>query len=369
MILTCIIISLYVILILFYRIGWSRLEISNVNTISQEISVVIALRNEEKNIARLIQELNNQSYNHKKIEFIMIDDHSEDATLKLLYQHQEKLKNLTILQQEKGSFGKKNAIIKGIQESSGEIIVTTDADCSFHKNWLTSITNYFIDPDIKLVVGPVGFSNIKNIWERFQELEFLSLVGSGASSIGIKRGIFCNGANLAYKRDLIIDNNHKIFKKNIASGDDVFLMHYIKRRFPDGVVFAKSEEAIVKTHPISKIDEFINQRKRWTAKSMSYRDIDSIFAGTIVFLTNLLFPTLIIASCFEYELLYYLIIFLLLKFIVDALFLYPVLNFFKRRSLLKFILFFELIYSFYILLIVIVSFTSSFIWKGRSYKQ
>ncbi len=369
MIIAIIIISSYIILILSYRIGWNRLKSSNLNTNFPTISVVIALRNEEKNIERLMYELSNQSYDYKKTEFIMIDDHSTDNTFKLLCQYQEKKENLITFKQDKKLFGKKEAIIKGIKAANGKIIITTDADCSFHNNWLSNIVNYFNNQNVKLVVGPVQFFETKNFWGKFQELEFLSLVGSGASSIGLNRGIFCNGANLAYRKSLITENNNKIFKQNIISGDDVFLMHYIKDKFPNGVVFAKNKEAIVKTHAVPSLGDFFNQRKRWAAKSIAYRDFDAVLVGFIVLLTNLLFLFLIIGSFFYRGLLYYVLIFLVLKFLVDTIFLAPILNFFKRRSLLKFILFFEFIYSFYIILTVIMSFTSSFKWKGRKHKK
>ena len=35
------------------------------------------------------------------------------------------------------------AILKGVKESNSDIILTTDADCSFNKNWLTTMSSYF----------------------------------------------------------------------------------------------------------------------------------------------------------------------------------------------------------------------------------
>ena len=60
---------------------------------------------------------------------------------------------------------------------------------------------------------------------------------------------------------------------------------------------------------------------------------------------------------------------LLQKFIADLFLLYPVLRFFKRKDLIKWIFPFELFYSFYIVLIVVLSFTKSFEWKGRTHKK
>jgi len=59
----------------------------------------------------------------------------------------------------------------------------------------------------------------------------------------------------------------------------------------------------------------------------------------------------------------------LVKYIADYLFLLPVLKFFRRRDLAFWILPFELCYSFYIVFIVVLSFTNSFEWKGRTHKR
>ena len=102
-------------------------------------------------------------------------------------------------------------------------------------------------------------------------MEFASLIGSGAGAIGSGNAIFCNGANMAYKKEVFLEvNTYK--NDNAASGDDVFLLHSIKQRYPDGIVFAKDKNAIVNTNALDTLSTFINQRKRWTAKSSSYTD-------------------------------------------------------------------------------------------------
>ena len=72
---------------------------------------------------------------------------------------------------------------------------------------------------------------------------------------------------------------------------------------------------------------------------------------------------------FDSSVLIFLLLFYSLKFGVDLFFLTPVLNFFNRKELKKWIFPFELVYSIYIILIVILSFTTKFEWKGREYKK
>ena len=184
----------------------------------------------------------------------------------------------------------------------------------------------------------------------------------------IENGIFCNGANFSYRKQIFIESED-VFNTKIASGDDVFLMHYVKRKHPSSIVFAKDKDSIVTTFPKDTFKEFINQRKRWSAKSISYKDKSNIIASLIVFLINISVVLLLIFSFFNIEYLYYFILVIASKAFVDIVFLIPVLKFFNRERLIKFIFPFEIIYSLYIIMIVIVSFTNSFQWKGRTYKR
>lgn len=364
-----IIILSYGILIFLYLIGWRKTSKPSYRHENlSKISVIVSCRNEEKNITKLVKSLKQQTCPSDKIEFIFIDDHSDDNTLQLLFEEQKKSNNIIVLKQDEGIYGKKKAIIKGVDKSSGEIIITTDADCFFNKRWIDSITSYFSDENVKLVVGPVVFKESNSIWDSFQSLEFLSLIGSGAGSIGINQGIFCNGANFAYKKDLFIESND-ILNSDLASGDDVFLMHYVKRKHPRGIVFAKNQDSIVTTYAKNTIQDFINQRKRWTAKSIDYKDASAILSSIIVLLTNIFIVLFMVLSFFDLQYLYYFLLFIASKFLVDFIFLIPVLRFFKRERLIKFIFPFELIYSFYIIFIVVISFMTSFTWKGRVYKK
>jgi len=334
--------------------------------ITPKVSVVISLRNEESEIEKLLNNLKAQIYPINQLEFVLVNDHSTDNTINLLQNY--KADNITILDMPEGEFGKKNAIAKAIQTARGEIILITDADCSFLPDWIQTMVGYFTDNKIKLVSGPVDYHQKKGLFQHLQALEFISLIGSGAGAIGSGNAIFCNGANMAYKKEVFLEvNTYK--NDNAASGDDVFLLHSVKQRYPDGIVFAKDKNAIVKTNALNTLSAFINQRKRWTAKSSSYKDRRTIYTSFLVLFTNLSLLYLFVLCVFNSQFLNYFIGFYLLKFMIDLIFLIPILDFFKRKDLIKWILPFELVYSIYIVLIVILSFTNPFEWKGRTHKK
>ena len=201
----------------------------------------------------------------------------------------------------------------------------------------------------------------------FHSIEFYSLIISGAGAIGNNRAIFCNGANLAYRKETFLQFNG--YSNDIVSGDDVFFLHFVKKKFPKGIFFAKNNKLIVDTKAVLSFSHFINQRKRWTSKSVYYKDFSTIYSSLIVFITNLsivFYFFLSINNFFPFDIF---CLAFILKCLVDFLLLIPILSFFQRKHLIKWIIPFEFFYSFYIVLIVLLSLSSTFEWKERLYKK
>jgi len=362
-----IVLILYVFTIISFRLGWKR-NYTKSNVYLVKVSVVIAVRNEQENIKRLVKNLKDQNYDKNLYNVIIIDDHSSDDTWSILCKEELNWSNLVVLSMDSNKYGKKNAILKAVNYSESEIILTSDADCFFSSDWITNMTSCFLDKKVNLVSGPVSFNNELTVFSKIQTLEFLSLVASGAGAIGINKPIFCNGANMAYRKEVFLEvNNYS--NNTIASGDDVFLLHMVKKFYPGSIVFVKKFESIVYTQSILSFREFINQRIRWTSKSSSYKDMFSVLISLLVFIVNLLFPVLLMFSLYDYMFIYLFLLFFFIKSLVDILFLFPVLKFFKRLELIKWILPLQIPYSFYITLIVIISNFMPFNWKGRLQKK
>jgi len=360
------ILFLYMLLILKYWIGWTKNKATGVSHFLPKVSIIIAMRNEQEQVLHLLSELKKQVYPIDKLEFILVNDHSTDSTLEVL--ENSAIKNLRIVNMPEGKFGKKSAIVFAMKEAKGEIILASDADCSFSPLWVHTMVAYFANQNIKLVSGPVSYHKQKGIFLGLQTLEFISLIGSGAGAIGVKNAIFCNGANMAYRKaDFLELNNFE--NDDAVSGDDVFLLHSVKEKYNDAIAFAKDENAIVLTDAVMSAKGFINQRKRWTAKTSGYKDFPSIYASFLVLFANLSLVLLFVGYLYSEAYFQLFLLFYTLKFVVDFLLLFPVLSFFKRKDLVKWILPFELFYAFYIVLIVILSFTKSFEWKGRIHKK
>jgi len=351
------ILSIFIVLIYSYQIyrfsiGWYNIK-SYKSGVIQNVSIVIAFRNEEENIPFLLEDLSKQDYPSEYLELIFVDDFSNDNSFELLSQSDMPLKLLRSKHE-----GKKAAISCGINLAHNDIILTTDADCRLSSNWVNQMLAPFCDDSVHLVSGPVSYTNLSTMFDKFQAIEFISLIGAGAGSIGINKAFMCNGANMAFRKALFAET-----KAHIASGDDVFLLHYIKQLKGD-IVFVKEKSAIVYTSPKSTLKAFINQRKRWAAKSSYYSDITAKWISILVFLMNIILIILLFTS----KLNIFLVIFFI-KIIVDYLFVKSLSRFFSYQKYLSYYWLVAIIYPIYIVWVSLSSQFSSFEWKERKHQR
>ena len=121
---------------------------------------------------------------------------------------------------------RKRAIRYGIEQSIGDIIVTTDADCIYADDWLSSLVSNFED-SVGFVSGPVEFKDNGNVFSKLQKLEFAGLIFTGAGLIGAGKPTICNAANIAYRKKAFDEVNGFEYDMDLSSGDDELLMQKI----------------------------------------------------------------------------------------------------------------------------------------------
>jgi len=314
------------------------------------VSVIVACRNEEKSLPLLITDILSQEYNSDHFELIVVDDNSIDSSYETAMEYNNS-KNLIVLK-NKGC-GKKKAIRTGVEACRGSLIVTTDADCRMDKEWLKTIVSYYIDNKPELVIGSVTLESRKGFFNKLQELEFLSLQGITAGTIAAGNPVMCNGANLAFRKEGY--NRHAgNLHDELISGDDVFLLHSIKKE-SGKIVWLESEKATVITRSALTLKSFILQRARWISKARSYRDMFTVVLAIVTYITILLQLILLVAGIFDrLFLLIYLAVFLL-KSIPDFMILYNTASRYKKKHLMKWFFPAQIFYPFYVVGVVLRS--------------
>ena len=328
-------------LVIFYWLGWRSAKefISQPNALTTSVSVIIPARNEEKNIASLLRALQQQTYPQELVQVIVANDRSTDNTAMIA----KSFPGTTVvdLNNESSNAHKKRAIEEAIKIATGDLMITTDADCVPPPNWIQTVVSFREENKSQFIAAPVAFQNNSSILQVFQALDFLVLQGITGASVTKKVHSMCNGANLAYEKNAFIRVNGFDGIDHIASGDDMLLMHKIWRQFPGQVHYLKSREAIVVTQPAATWKDFFHQRIRWASKAKFYDDKRIFWALLLVYLFNLSFLALLVTGFWFPFLWIYLIILLLAKTIVELPFVYSVAKFYNRQSLLKYFLFFQ----------------------------
>jgi len=374
----------YVALIMNYRKSWIGMKDFihhkplNENNLPF-ISIIIAARNEENNIGNCIQSLINQTYPQNKFEIIVTNDHSTDNTVPIINSFQKeniRVINLIDFTENKilNSY-KKKSIETALQFAKGALIVTTDADCTAPSKWLETLASFYIKKRPVFIALPVLFNSplpedsfFKRLFKNFQSLDFMTLQGITGASVYNKFHSMCNGANLAYKKEVFYEVGGFEGIDNIASGDDMLLMHKIQKVHPDKIMFLKSPDVIVLTQPADTLKDFMNQRIRWASKADKYTDKKITGVLLLVYLLNAWIFILAISSFFFIKAFYLFLFSVAIKTIVELIFLYPVAKFFNKRKLLWWFVPAQPLHILYTLLAGWLGMFGSYHWKGRKVK-
>ncbi len=361
--------TLYVGLVAYMRMGWGRLPVwrkPDGFVPRTRVSILVAARNEAPNIGTLIDALLAQAYPRELLEIIIIDDHSTDGTSAVVQRYAGDGVQLIVLNEsEPLNSYKKKAIAKGIARATGELVVTTDADCRMGPQWLATVVAYYEQHELYMVSSPVVYSDEKNAFEEAQTLEFLYLIGLGAAGIGNRHPSTCNGANLAYRRDVFYEMGGFAGIDDLASGDDELLLHKVAERYADRIGFCKSAEAIVYTDAKPTLRELLSQRKRWASKSTKYKNKAIVALGVSIWLFNV---ALLAAGGLALFLPGYTTVLfcaLAAKFVVEWVFLRPLVKFAGRKHLLGYLPPLTIVHVLYIVYIGLAGNWGKYDWKGR----
>jgi hypothetical protein len=157
------------------------------------------------------------------------------------------------------------AVAQGVEAASGEVILTTDADCTVPSGWIKSMVRR-CTPDTPFVAGPVTYEHNDRFLPRLQALELVGLVAYGAGSLGVGFPTFCNSANVAYRRDMV---EARRTAPDGAARDEM-LLQYVAYDTNQDPVFNPDPEAVVQTVPPPSFSGYLQQQARWAHMGLRY---------------------------------------------------------------------------------------------------
>jgi len=191
-----------------------------------KVSIIMTAKDEESTIVRSLRTL--QGLDYPVYEVIVVNDRSTDRTLEeILAVRREgmELKVITIYELPDGWVGKNHACYRGYRESSGEILLFTDADVEYNPASLRTAIHYFENQKADhLAVSPViyGESFLLRLFVQYFLYSFLIYFRPWAGGMGV--GAFNMFRREAYERI----GTHKVI--SLRPDEDLQLGRLVKRR-------------------------------------------------------------------------------------------------------------------------------------------
>ena len=330
------------------------------------VSVLIAARNEEKNLPACLQALRRAEYPATKFEIIVVDDRSTDRTRAVaenLACAQANIRVIAITQRLDNLSGKASALCQGMMHARGEIILMTDADCVPSPSWISQLVGYFT-PEVGLVGGftlLAAREQNSSLFAKVQTLDWVYLLAVGAGAAGLGKPLSIIGNNFAFRREAY-DAVGGYEKIGFSIIEDFALMRAIAEQTQWRVIFPVAARTAIHSAPASTWREFYEQRQRWAAGGKDVGGLAGVFM-LIAFLGHLAS----FAAWFISPLLAGICLFALLS--SDFLLLWKTTARLERQDLLKIFPLFEVYYFFYSFIFApTVLLPATVRWKGIRYR-
>ena len=354
---------LYALQMLAFAMAAQRAQYEHDDAFRPTVSIVIAARNEEKNISACLESIAKLTYPRELLEIIVVDDRSTDRTQPIVraFSHRHPHIRLLVAKPGEGQLrGKTNAVTQGIESSAGEILLLTDADCAIPKRWVEETVKYYSDDSIGIVAGFTLLS--PNGWfGAIQALDWFFLFSVAAATIKLHFPVTAVGTNFSVRRKAY-EMTGGYRKIPFSVTEDYALFHAVTSTTPFRARIPMDRGALVGSEPCASLRILHGQKKRWFRGG---RDMEAkyLVIMAVSFFLNLGLP---LAAILEGTSILW--VALGLKVLADFTFLLPVLISMDQLKLLRYFPLFEIYYFLYVLIyppLVLVA--GEVVWKERAY--
>ena len=325
------------------------------------VSVILAARNEEKNILECLKSLCELDYPDEKLEIILVNDESTDNTeviIKNFISDKSNFSLLNLSETNSGLIGKSRPLAEGIKNAKGEIIFITDADCIVPKDWIKTVVPFY-KKDVAMVNGFTN-QNVTGAFSGIQAIDFIYLlfVAGGIANLG--KPVSCIGNNISFRKSVYKElGGFEKLDKSVT--EDFLLINEIRKLKKYKVIFTLNKSSLVTTKACESLSELTAQKKRW-AVGGTKAPLHGMFVMSWAFATNLL--TILIPLFFSAVYLY-LFSFKLLIDLIALIMVHKELGITKQLKYFPFFFIYQLFYV--IILPFVVLFSRTVSWKGRKY--
>lgn len=244
-------------------------NLSETNKPLPNISIVIAAKNEARNLQRLIDALACQSADTGSFEVIIINDHSQDDTERLLINYALQYPWLRTGNLNNSYFsGKRNALLKGISMAKHENIGITDADCVPAVHWIETLQKSLVS-GAGMVFGLAVSEITENYISRIGSYENFkgSLLILFAAYMG--KPFSARAANLAFSKALFLKlGGYTSIAESISGDDDLLIREAFKAK--QKINYFTNPDSRVLYFQKDNLRDYLRQKARHTSSSHHY---------------------------------------------------------------------------------------------------
>ena len=238
------------------------------------VSIIVSARDEAETIADCLAALKAQE-SGSPIEVVVVDDRSTDRTADIVRETSSLWPHLSLVPASaelRFRCPKKSALAQGIEASSGEILLFTDADCCPPPDWVRETVARFGE-DVGMVAGYARAPILrKSLKQSLLALDNLAIGALSAGGIGMGAPLACTGRNLAYRRQVYDQVGGFSSIGHLVGGDDVYLTRLVSSKTNWKTVYNTSEKSIVECKPrVADAAATANQKLRHASKASHYR--------------------------------------------------------------------------------------------------
>ncbi|MEX1138939.1 MAG: glycosyltransferase [Bacteroidota bacterium] len=333
---------------------------------AEMVSVIIAVRNEELMIAKCLESILAQDYPRESYEIIIVDDGSSDATVEISRGFERTHSQLKVITRSGSVGSKRTALLAGIKEASGDVLLFTDGDCSVKPGWISGMAGTLRER-VHFVAGPVVEAEAPGLLQRLSRIEFLGIIGVAAGLTRSGNPIFCNGANIAYRKSAFEAIGG--FGEGVHFSDDEVILQRFHVRDERSVSFTFDHEAIVTTPSPRSVKDFWNQRVRWSSKGGVYEKTSILARLVFLYFFFLVLFAGLALSLSNPDLITIVIPILAVKFLLDWLVIHKTARLLNQPVSLLYLFIAEVLHVPYIVLAALQGQIGSLRWKGAPVRK
>jgi 1,2-diacylglycerol 3-beta-glucosyltransferase len=325
------------------------------------VSIIIAARNEEMNLPHCLQSVANQTYSKFQYEVIIVNDGSTDRTASICEEFIRQYPHFKLIhvQDDPRVRGKANALAQGIDVAKGEIILITDADCTVPQTWVEQTARRY-SPEVGLI-GGFTLQKATTPFEGMQSLDWAFILGMAGATAGFKYPLGSIGNNLSFRKEAY-DQVGGYRKLKFSVTEDYTVVQAIVGTGKWRYCYPIDPKHLVESKPCPNVLALLRQKHRWGKGGL-----DMKLAGLVIMVIGFLM------HISPFVMLYWGGVVqaasaLMLKFIVDYIYLYKILERLDRTDELRWFYWFELYFIIYVIFLpFLVFFGGKVKWKGREF--